>query len=548
MNTSFDHKDATQNQRPSQRENQSAKAYPSRTIVHAKLEMTEPGDHDEQEADAMADAVVSGGKISRKISGGGGGSSGIAVSQQMESQLSQLQGGGRQMPEGLRNMMENGFGQDFGHVRIHTDAEAADMSSSIGARAFTLGNDIYFNCGQFNPETTEGQRLVAHELTHVVQGTGKVGRKEKEVWQNRQRVYEAELALAFEEEGKYKLAFNKLLTHYYGHNLDGDSLSAIDRAFFSSNYNTFRTNRVAFCKALQIQNPRIYNSINVTAIADTIEKHGLFVNDYKKVIRTEYNRVLEEEIETKASNNHYVYYKDEVKNNYKKRLIASDDLYSEKTNVLLENKSKTTGLKYIEYLIVKRHHDYLRHYEQYYVTPDSLISGKSWTTIFFSINAALFSPIITAISGGIIATAIISAIKGAVTTAIDEAIKYQYGDQKERDNMTVGKEAIKIFKAALINGIFSGISKIIGKLSESTKDVTEKAILKAIDTECAVLQNLYDYLTDALLNEKPPKKDFIASVFKTLILNLIPIFSEHNYLKETVDNSHTFVSKVASLD
>lgn len=177
MNTSFDHKDTPKNQRHSQHESQSAKTHPSRTIVHAKLEMTDPGDHDEQEADAMAEAVVSGGKISRKISGGGGGSSGIAVSQQMESQLSQLQGGGRPMPQGLLNMMESGFGQDFGHVRIHTDAEAADMSSSISAKAFTLGNDIYFNRGQFNPETTEGQRLVAHELTHVVQGTGKVGRK-----------------------------------------------------------------------------------------------------------------------------------------------------------------------------------------------------------------------------------------------------------------------------------------------------------------------------------------------------------------------------------
>ena len=156
--------------------NQSAKSLPSHTIVHAKLEMTEPGDHDEREADAMANTIMSGGKIARKISSGGSGSSGIAVSQQMESQLSQLQGGGRQMPEGLRNMMESGFGQDFSQVRLHTDGEAASMSSSIHAKAFTHGNDIYFNRGQFNPETAEGQRLVAHELTHVVQGSGKVGR------------------------------------------------------------------------------------------------------------------------------------------------------------------------------------------------------------------------------------------------------------------------------------------------------------------------------------------------------------------------------------
>lgn len=173
MNTSFEHKNQAPTQRASQHVSQSAKAYPSHTIVRAKLEMTEPGDHDEQEADAVANTIVNGGKIARKISGGGG-SSGIAVSQQMESQLSQLQGGGRQMPEGLRNMMESGFGQDFSQVRLHTDSEAASMSSSIHAKAFTLGNDIYFNRGQFSPETTEGQRLVAHELTHVVQGSRKV--------------------------------------------------------------------------------------------------------------------------------------------------------------------------------------------------------------------------------------------------------------------------------------------------------------------------------------------------------------------------------------
>ena len=170
MNASFEHKNQAPARQPHHKESQNAIAFPSRTIVHAKLEMTEPGDQDEQEADTVANAVVSGEKISRKISGSAGSSSGIAVSQQMESQLSQLKGGGRQMPDGLRSMMESGFGQDFSSVRLHTDSEAASMSSSIRAKAFTHGNDIYFNQGQFSPETAEGQRLVAHELTHVVQG------------------------------------------------------------------------------------------------------------------------------------------------------------------------------------------------------------------------------------------------------------------------------------------------------------------------------------------------------------------------------------------
>lgn len=151
------------------------KSYSSRTIVHPKLEMTEPGDHDEQEADVIANTIAAGGKISRKISGGSG-SSGITVSNQMESQLSHLQGGGQAMPTGLRNMMERGFGQDFSHVRLHTDSEAASLSSSIHAKAFTHGNDIYFNNGQYSPNTSEGQKLMAHELTHVVQGGGKIGR------------------------------------------------------------------------------------------------------------------------------------------------------------------------------------------------------------------------------------------------------------------------------------------------------------------------------------------------------------------------------------
>ena len=98
-----------------------ALSYPSRTIVHAKLEMTGPGDHDESEADTVADDIVSGGKIRRQISNGGG--RGIAVSPQMERQIAQLQGGGHAMPDGLRNMMENGFGRDFSQVRLHTDSQ-----------------------------------------------------------------------------------------------------------------------------------------------------------------------------------------------------------------------------------------------------------------------------------------------------------------------------------------------------------------------------------------------------------------------------------------
>lgn len=151
-------------------------SFPSRTIVHPKLEMTEPGDSNELEADAAANEVMSG-KVSRQISGSSTGG-GVTVSAQMESRLNSLQGNGHVMPDSLRNLMECGFNRDFSQVRFHTDSEAAEMSGSINAKAFTLGNDIYFNQGQFSPFTSSGQRLIAHELAHVAQGGRTVARQE----------------------------------------------------------------------------------------------------------------------------------------------------------------------------------------------------------------------------------------------------------------------------------------------------------------------------------------------------------------------------------
>ena len=148
---------------------------PSQTVVHAKLEMTNPDSQEEAEADAAANDIVQDGKIARSILAGSS-DGGMAVSSQMEGRLNSLQGGGQVMPDGLRNMMERGFNRDFSQVRLHTDSEAVSLSSSIHAKAFTHGNDIYFNQGQFSPNTPEGQKLMAHELTHVVQGGGRIGR------------------------------------------------------------------------------------------------------------------------------------------------------------------------------------------------------------------------------------------------------------------------------------------------------------------------------------------------------------------------------------
>ena len=68
--------------------------------------------------------------------------------------------------------MENGFGADFGRVRIHTDARADTLNHSLNARAFTTGHDIFFRSGEYSPDSTPGQTLLAHELTHVLQQSG----------------------------------------------------------------------------------------------------------------------------------------------------------------------------------------------------------------------------------------------------------------------------------------------------------------------------------------------------------------------------------------
>ena len=84
-------------------------------------------------------------------------------------QLAQQKGKGKPLPRSVRTQMEQGIGADFSQVRVHTDSEAVEMNEDLNAQAFTHGRDVYFNNSKYNPDTTEGKRLLAHELTHVVQ-------------------------------------------------------------------------------------------------------------------------------------------------------------------------------------------------------------------------------------------------------------------------------------------------------------------------------------------------------------------------------------------
>lgn len=122
-----------------------------------------PEDHSEEDA-SDADAM-----LARQADGPEVGRDGGQASHATGEAIHRAKGGGRPLPEGLRGKMEQGFGADFSQVRVHADGEAQALNKNVGAKAFTTGSDIFFGKSGFNPASSSGQELLAHELTHVVQ-------------------------------------------------------------------------------------------------------------------------------------------------------------------------------------------------------------------------------------------------------------------------------------------------------------------------------------------------------------------------------------------
>lgn len=100
----------------------------------------------------------------------------------VQSQISGSRGGGHTLDRNTRSFMESRMNSDFSKVNIHTGSEAVQMNRELGARAFTVGSDIYFNKGEYQPASTEGKKLLAHELTHTLQqgATESIQRDEEE--------------------------------------------------------------------------------------------------------------------------------------------------------------------------------------------------------------------------------------------------------------------------------------------------------------------------------------------------------------------------------
>ncbi len=95
----------------------------------------------------------------------------------LQSQLDASKGKGSSLPENTRTDMESTIGADFSGVSIHTDNNAVQMNKDLGAKAFTHGSDIYFNQGQYDTNSSGGQHLLAHELTHTVQQGAAIRKK-----------------------------------------------------------------------------------------------------------------------------------------------------------------------------------------------------------------------------------------------------------------------------------------------------------------------------------------------------------------------------------
>ncbi len=151
----------------------------------AALRVSQPSDPYEREADRVADRVMGmtasstvmracacdDDEVSRSAQPSG--PSGVAAGGFTVGRSDVApSGSGRSLDPSTRSWAEGAFGRDFSDVRVHTGAGDARAAAEVGARAYTLGPNIVFGPGQYRPGTEAGRRLLAHELTHVVQQRG----------------------------------------------------------------------------------------------------------------------------------------------------------------------------------------------------------------------------------------------------------------------------------------------------------------------------------------------------------------------------------------
>ena len=124
----------------------------------------------------------------------------------LQSRIQSLKGGGQALLRSERTFFEPRFGYNFSNVRVHSDSAATASAKALNARAFTLGNHVVMQSGEYHPGSRSGQRLLAHELTHVIQQTNRDGSTGEALQPARAVSHDAEqstLRLAREDEAPY---------------------------------------------------------------------------------------------------------------------------------------------------------------------------------------------------------------------------------------------------------------------------------------------------------------------------------------------------------
>jgi len=165
------------------------------SLIQAKLKVSTPADVYEEEADRIADLVMTSPQVQLKSSTEEeilpktnplilqkytidlkeedkqtpGFDQQRIVNADIEDRIQSIRGGGQPLEENTRGFFENNLGYDLSAVKIHTDSQASDLANQLNAQAFTVGQDIFFGSGRYEPDSFQGKHLLAHELTHTIQ-------------------------------------------------------------------------------------------------------------------------------------------------------------------------------------------------------------------------------------------------------------------------------------------------------------------------------------------------------------------------------------------
>jgi len=174
-------------------------------MIQPALEIGEEDDEYEQEANSVADKVMcmtEPGNENKRMHTGTASIQKMSTSEQkgmtapprVEQGIYSSKGRGQHLQAEMQQEMSSKIAGDFSEVNVHTDDNAVQMSQEIGAKAFTHGNDIYFNQGQYNPSSHAGKHLLAHELTHTMQQGGNI---QKKIQRATAFPYDAEIATMY---------------------------------------------------------------------------------------------------------------------------------------------------------------------------------------------------------------------------------------------------------------------------------------------------------------------------------------------------------------